>query len=259
MFYNVFALDQRPNFGEVFAVMDRWDPDESPAMVQRIRERLEQIPGARFNVELFQNGAPIASPVALRITGEDLDMLRELAARVEVILRTTPGARDVINPVANNGIDLDVGLDEAKAALLNIAPGEARRAVRLALSGENAAAFRDEEGDSYRVVVRLPLSGTQPISALDQVYVASRTGEAIALSQISNPRLESVPPRSSVTSCSDRSPSQPMPNPARFLPGSAARLWPRSMRSSFRRDIACPQAARRKRSIPCSAGWGRSF
>ncbi|MGQ3045156.1 MAG: efflux RND transporter permease subunit, partial [Brevundimonas aurantiaca] len=83
----------------------------------------------------------------------------------------------------------------AKAAMLNIAPGEARRAVRLALSGENAAAFRDEEGDSYRVVVRLPLSGSQPISALDQIYVASRTGEAIALSQISTPRLESVPPQ----------------------------------------------------------------
>ncbi|MCO5791672.1 MAG: efflux RND transporter permease subunit [Blastomonas sp.] len=195
VFYNVFALDQRPNFGEVFAVMDRWDPKQSPQMVQRIRERLEAIPGARFNVELFQNGAPIASPVALRLTGENLETLRSLAAKIETILRATPGARDVINPVATNGIDLDVGLDEAKAAMLNIAPGEARRAVRLALSGENAAAFRDEEGDSYRVVVRLPLSGSQPISALDQIYVASRTGEAIALSQISTPRLESVPPQ----------------------------------------------------------------
>ena len=64
-----------------------------------------------------------------------------LPARSRSIVRNTPGARDVINPVANDGIDLDIGLDEDKAALLNIAPGEARRAIRLALSGENAAIF----------------------------------------------------------------------------------------------------------------------
>ncbi|MCP6456849.1 hypothetical protein NL495_27365, partial [Klebsiella pneumoniae] len=92
----------------------------SPQMIARIRDRLEQIPGARFNVELFQNGAPIASPVALRITGENLDTLRDIAAKVEKILRSTPGARDVINPVATDGIDLDIGIDDAKAALLNI-------------------------------------------------------------------------------------------------------------------------------------------
>lgn len=195
VFYNVFALDQRPNFGEVLVVMERWDPGSSPAMIERIRKKLERIPGGRFNVELFQNGAPIASPVALRITGENLDALRDIAAKVENILRATPGARDVVNPVANNSIDLDIGLDPAKAALLNIAPGEPRRAIRLALSGENAAFYRDEEGDSYRVVVRLPLDTSQPVSALNAIYVASRTGEAIPLAQISSPRLESVPPQ----------------------------------------------------------------
>ena len=195
VFYNVFALDQRPNFGEVFVVMDRWHPDRSPQMIERIRERLDAIPGARFNVELFQNGAPVASPVALRIRGENLETLRAIAAKVEVIVRNTPGARDVINPVANDGIDLDIGLDEGKAALLNIAPGEPRRAIRLALSGENAASFRDEEGDNYRVVVRLPITNAQPISALERIYVANRDGDAVPLSQISTPRLESVPPQ----------------------------------------------------------------
>ena len=195
VFYNVFALDQRPNFGEVFVVMDRWHPDRSPQMIERIRERLDAIPGARFNVELFQNGAPVASPVALRIRGENLETLRAIAAKVEVIVRNTPGARDVINPVANDGIDLDIGLDEGKAALLNIAPGEPRRAIRLALSGENAAWFRDEEGDNYRVVVRLPITNAQPISALERIYVANRDGDAVPLSQISTPRLESVPPQ----------------------------------------------------------------
>ena len=39
---NVFALDQRPNFGEVFAVMDAWHPDRSPQMIARIRADADQ-------------------------------------------------------------------------------------------------------------------------------------------------------------------------------------------------------------------------
>jgi len=194
IFYNVFALDQRTNFGEVFAVMDRWDSQRSPAMIARLRQRLDRIPGARIRIELFQNGAPVAAPVALRIRGENLDELQRIAGDVERILRRTPGARDVENPVATNRIDLDIGLDDAKAALLNIAPGEPRRAIRIALSGERASSFRDEEGDSYPVTVRLPLNGAQQVDALDQIYVATRGGAAVPLRQISHPRLESVPP-----------------------------------------------------------------
>ncbi|WP_282073227.1 efflux RND transporter permease subunit, partial [Janibacter hoylei] len=87
------------------------------------------------------------------------------------------------------------GLDEQKAALLNIPPGEARRAIQLAISGERAATFRDEEGDNYPVTVRLPLKETQPVSALDDIYLATRDGDPVALSQVTNPKLTNVPPQ----------------------------------------------------------------
>lgn len=65
----------------------------------------------------------------------------------------------------------------------------------MAISGERAAIFRDEEGDSYPVTVRLPLEGSQPISALDDIYVSTRTGDPVALLQISNPKLTNMPPQ----------------------------------------------------------------
>ena len=111
------------------------------------------------------------------------------------VLRDTPGARDVVNPVQTDKIDLDIGLDEQKAALLNIPSGEPRRAIRLAISGERAASFRDQEGDNYPVTVRYPFEGNLPISVLEKIFVNTRAGDPVPLSQITSPRLTNVTPQ----------------------------------------------------------------
>jgi multidrug efflux pump subunit AcrB len=194
VFYNVFQRGENPTHGEVLAIMDDWEGEKSKAMVARLRSKLDQIPGGRIKLVLFQNGAPINAPVEFRVYGQDQDELRILAAKMEQALRDTPGTRDINNPVAFDRIDLDIRVDDAKAALLDIPAGAPRRAIRLALSGERAGTFRDVEGDSYPVVVRLPLLDTQPISALESIYVSNRNGQAVQLAEISTPTLESTPP-----------------------------------------------------------------
>ena len=193
VFYNVFQRGENPTRGEVFAMMDTWEGTKSRAMVDRLRKQLDQISGARIRLMLFQNGAPINAPVEFRVYGPDQDELKRLAGQMEQVLRETPGTRDINNPVAFDKVDLDIRVDDAKAALLDVPAGAARRAIRLALSGERAGTYRDTEGDSYPVVVRLPLAETQPVSALESIYVSNRSGQAVQLAEISNPTLESTP------------------------------------------------------------------
>ena len=195
VFYNVGPRAERTNYGEVLAVMDEWDTRDGPEMIERLRKQLDQIAGARVKIELFQNGTPVEAPIVIRVAGPELEKLKELSGKVADVLRETPGARDIVNPVDMDKIDLDIGLDEQKAALLNIASGEPRRAIRLAISGEQAASFRDQEGDNYPVVVRYPFENNLPISVLDKVYVATRTGDSVPLSQITNPKLTNVTPQ----------------------------------------------------------------
>lgn len=194
VFYNTLDTAEFTGAGEVLAVMDEWEGQKSERMVERLRAKFDAIPGARIKLTLFINGAPINAPVEFRVTGPDLDKLKALAAQVETALHKIPGARDIVNPVATDRIELDMRLDEGKAALLDIPVGAPRRAIRLALNGERGGTFRDSEGDSYPVTVRLPLNDTQPISALDNIYVSSRSGQPISLGEISNPTLVSVPP-----------------------------------------------------------------
>jgi multidrug efflux pump subunit AcrB len=194
VFYNVFDSAETTTTGEILAIMDRWKGEESNRMVERLRKQFDAISGARIKVILFQNGAPINAPIEFRVVGQDLAVLKQLAAKVETVLQDTPGTRDVVNPVSTDRIDLDMRIDDAKAALLDIPAGSPRRTIRLALSGERAGQFRDNEGDSYPVTVRLPLDTVQPVSALDSIYVSTRSGAPVALGEITDPQLVSVPP-----------------------------------------------------------------
>lgn len=193
VFYNVQEQDERSNYGAVLAVLERWHPTETPALIERLRGKFDAIAEARVNVRTFDNGPPVDAPIEVRVTGPDLGVLKRLAGEVEAAMRATPGARDIDNPVAVDRIDLNLGLDAGKAALLGVAPGAPRRAVRLALAGEAAGRIRDNEGDSYDVVVRLPMAERQPVSALQKVYVPSTSGGAIPLAQVATPYLESAP------------------------------------------------------------------
>jgi multidrug efflux pump subunit AcrB len=75
-----------------------------------------------------------------------------------------------------------------------VAPGAPRRTLRLALAGETAGRFRDVEGDSYNVVVRLPLAERHSIRVLDDIYVPGSRGP-VPLREIATPYLDSAPPR----------------------------------------------------------------
>ncbi len=195
IYYNQQAYIAGTNLGAVFAVMDRWDPATGPALIARLRARFDANPEAQITIKQFQNGPPVNAAIVAKLGGPDLGVLKTLSLEIEKIMRAVPGTRDVSNPISVDRPRLDLNVDADKAALLGIAPGVVRRSVRLALVGETAGRFRDVEGDSYNVVVRLPLAGVQPVSVLNQIYIPSTNGGTVPLPQIASPRLGSAPPR----------------------------------------------------------------
>ena len=193
IYYNNIPREFDPSYGELFVTLKKWSPRESPAFIAQLRDDLSRVPDAQVSVVQFDQGPPIEAPIAIRVRGPDLAVLKRLSAEIADVMRTTPGTRDVKNPLAVDRIDLNLQVDQEKAGLLNVAPDAVKRAMRLAISGERASAFRDAEGDSYPVTVRLPLATSQPISALDSIYVSSQSGGSVPLSQVTRPELDSAP------------------------------------------------------------------
>jgi len=205
IFYNVTQRESSTTYAEVFASLERWEPGKSDKVLDRLRADFARFPGARISVVTFENGPPIDAPVAVRLTGQNLEVLKALAARTETILKATPGTRDVSNPIRLDRTDLDLGVDEGKAAALGVPAGAPRRAARLALSGEETGRFRDPDGDDYAVKVRLPLSSADgakglegsrnALADLSKIYVPTADGEAAPLGSIASPTLRSSPAR----------------------------------------------------------------
>ncbi len=200
IFYNQPQKENRTSFAEVHASLSAWKPGLSEQILDRLRAGFALYPGARITLVVFENGPGVDAPIAVRLTGDDLVVLKALAGRVEAILRSTPGARDIDNPLRLDRTDLELGLDDAKAAALGVPAGAARRTVRLALSGEEAGRFRDADGDDYAVKVRIPMSTVDgadrnDLSALERIYVPTAGGAAAPLSAIASPTPTLSPAR----------------------------------------------------------------
>ncbi len=193
IFYNNIPREDDTRYGEVFVTIDKWLPKDSPLQLEALRRKFDGYAGAKVSVIQFENGPPVEAPVAIRLQGAEIESLRKAAAQIVTVMESTPGLRDIENPLAIDRVDLDIGFEPSSASILGVTSGDIRRAVRLALVGERASSFRDSEGDNYPVVVRLPMASNQPVAALQSVYVATQAGGSVPLSEVATPRLKSVP------------------------------------------------------------------
>lgn len=196
IYYNIFVRETRSNIGELFVELHHYDARDTPALYDRWRQEFSRYPAAQIIVKPFENGPPVEAPVAIRITGNDLAELDRLAAAVETTMHGIDGLRDIANPVRLKRTDIDLGIDADKSALLGVQAATIDRTVRLAIAGERVGSYRDDNGDDFDIVVRLPLvNEAQRLSALDAIYVDNVAGAALPLAQLSNPRFDTAPAR----------------------------------------------------------------
>jgi len=205
VYYNILPRNERPSVAEAFVLLKEFDAGRTPALYDSLQRQFDGFPGARIEVTSFENGPPLDAPIAFRLVGEDLDTLRQLAARLEGTIGGTAGTRNVVNPLDLLATGLRVAVDQRKAGLLGIPTGEIDRTVRLGLAGLEAGTLRDAAGEDYRIRVRLPavgpvagvaasLDGTPTPDVLDQLYVGSLSGAQVPLRQVARVRLEATTP-----------------------------------------------------------------
>jgi multidrug efflux pump subunit AcrB len=195
VYYNVIPRSENPSVAQLFVTLDEYHPTDTPVMLDRLRARFAEYPNARIEVREFENGPPIDAPVAIRLTGPELDTLRSLAARVERVVSATPGTMYVDNPVRLARTDLKVEVDQHKAGMFGIPAVEVDRTIRMGIAGLTAGLYRDGSGEEYPIRVRLPHVGMPTVEALDRVYVASLSGATVPLRQVADVRFASTSPR----------------------------------------------------------------
>lgn len=193
IYYNVFQKELAANYAEVFVELTRYDERRTTAIYDRLRTKLAAIPGAEIVLKEFENGPPIAAPIAIRIVGPALAELRHLAGEVETIIASVPGTRDVINPLRRARLDLELAVDPQRAGLLGVRPIDLDQSLRLAVAGLPAGDFRTDSGDNYPVVLRAPMQGRSRLDTLDGLHVGTVNGTQVPLAQLAELKLVESP------------------------------------------------------------------
>jgi len=172
---------------------EQTSPERKLELINELRKKWTPFPGAKVEVKNFEQGPPINAPVEVRLFGENLDSLRSLAGRVELMLTKTEGTIYVSNPVEYLKSDIKVEINKEKARMLGIPTVSIDRTVRLAVAGLSVGKFSAENGDDVNILVTKGHGGTPTIEALENLYVNNQQGQAFPLNQVADLKLEASP------------------------------------------------------------------
>jgi multidrug efflux pump subunit AcrB len=195
IYYNVIPQNEVSNYAQIFVQLNETASERKRQLIDSLRQRFRDYPGAKIEVKDFEQGPPIEAPIAIRLFSEDLDTLRSLAFRVEDLLKKTEGTIYVNNDLTTLKTDIKVKVNKEKAGILGVPTGEIDRTVRLAITGLDIGKFRkdNDKDNDYNINVCLPRGPHQTLAALNKVYVNSYTGTAVPLSELATIQFQSSP------------------------------------------------------------------
>jgi multidrug efflux pump subunit AcrB len=169
----------------------RNDRDESLDAIERqIRTRLDQIPGARFNVGPQDTGVKMQ----LVLRSEDPVALTAAAQAVERDLRTLKGIGNVSSSASLVRPEIIVRPDFAKAADMGVTAASIGETVRVATAGDYDQALTKMNLAERQVPIRvkLPDAVRADLSAIERLTVPGKNGP-VMLANVANITMESGP------------------------------------------------------------------
>jgi multidrug efflux pump subunit AcrB len=194
VYYNIVPEHERTDYAQIFVQLEEHtSPDKKLALIEKLRKLWTPYPGAKVEVTNFEQGPAVPAPVEIRLFGDNLDTLRNLAANAEVLLQQTQGAIYVNNPVKLLKSDIRVAINNEKAQLLDVSSVTIDRTVRLAVAGLNLGHYSDNNDNDYDILLTRNKEGHSSLDVFNNLYVNSRSGKAYPLTQVADLRMETSP------------------------------------------------------------------
>jgi multidrug efflux pump subunit AcrB len=194
IYYNVIPANDKPELAQFFVQLnDDVAPVEKRQLIDRLRDKFMPVAGAKIEVKDFEQGPPMEAPIAIRITGDNLDTLRSLAAKAEQLLKTVPGAIYVKNEVGVLKSDIKLNIHTDKSRSLGIQTVDIDRTVRLAVAGVEVGKYTDEDGDDYNIMLNSPKEKFATLNNFNAIYINNAQGTSVPLSQVAEIEFESSP------------------------------------------------------------------
>ncbi len=170
------------------------DKDRRERTLWQIVELLgKRLPGrvldTRFRFEV-QGMAALAStatgegePLAVEVSGDDLERASAHAGRLAGLMRRIPGVRDVEVSYKVGKPELQLRVLRRQAASLGLTPLEIASTLRTAYKGTTVSRYRGQEGD-YDVVVLLREEDRNSLAQLRKLFFVTPAGAVVPLESV---------------------------------------------------------------------------
>src|SRR5713226_6927290 len=182
-YYNVSPQEPDARYGQLIVITR--SATETPALIKTLRSELPELaPEALVMVKELQQGSQIESPVEVRISGDDIAVLKKLGNQVEGILREIPIATYVRNDYYDDSWMAGVNVRAEEANRLGLTNASIAQQLSGAFSGSSVTTFW--EGDrQVDVLLRLDADQRRSFDDIRNAYLTSTlTGQRVPLRSV---------------------------------------------------------------------------
>jgi cobalt-zinc-cadmium resistance protein CzcA len=167
-------------------------------LVEKMVAELKHVPGINYNItqpiamRVDELVSGVKSDIAVKLFGDDLNLLEEKAEEIAEIIRGIPGASDVSTEQVAGQTYLNIHIDRGAIARYGLNVVDVQRVIEIAIGGKIATEV--VEGDArYGVLVRYPGDVRGDLAGIENTLVSLPGGGTVPLSQISRIVAEEGP------------------------------------------------------------------
>jgi len=149
---------------------------DTKAILKRIRESVQGVPGAQLAVTQEASGPPVQKDVSLEIAGDNLDTLVHTASRLKKFLeqQNIAGIEQLVPDVQSDKPEIIFDVDRERANREGITTSQINQALLTSIYGWKASDFRNTTEDNYEIDVRAQEDQRNNVDALRNLKITYR-------------------------------------------------------------------------------------
>jgi multidrug efflux pump subunit AcrB len=162
--------------------------DQSHALAKRVRGPIKELAdkfGASVKVIEVPPGPPVLSTLVAEVYGPTFEGRIEAARKIKEVFENTPGVVDIDWYIEEDQTRYNFAIDTDRAAVRGISTQQVSMTLGVALNGHDGGLIHTEtSAEPVPINVRLPIADRSSTESLRDLYIYSRDGALVPLSDV---------------------------------------------------------------------------
>lgn len=152
----------------------------------------EHLPGARVRISTGEQNIGASGTggaggrVSVRIRGDDIDVLKQYAGRLEDLMEALPGVSDVNTNYDDPRREIQLRVDDTRAANMGISPMIIAQTVSFAIQGSGMVPDIKQRGREIPVWTQFREEDRERRENLEQVSLIANSGDLVPLNRVTD-------------------------------------------------------------------------